>query len=182
MIGGTFSFVYIMSWLVHTRKELNNTVNRYNKNLKPLGLRVVKHGTNGFEVKYQNGNKLSYIGVNTRPNRLTANLARGITHPNNRGKGIAMALRTYAIALLRNAGYRTITHNGVNFEKRNNASLNKTGKLPITTYILRKYLGFTPKKYFKSELVLTNNTTKKLNEKLNKAKQLSRLKLEALRK
>ena len=166
-----------MSWLAPQRQKLNNTVRQYNKNLEPLGLRVIKYGTNGFKIYYK-GNNRSFIQVNTRPNLLTANLASGRTHPNNRGKGIATAVRTFATALLRNAGYREIKHQGVNFENRNNTSRQKTGNVPITTYIVRKYLGFKPQKHFKSIWSVTNRN---YNPKtINKAKQMSRRKLEAL--
>jgi hypothetical protein len=164
-----------MSWLAPQRQKLNNTIRQYNKNLEPLGLRVIKYGTNGFRIYYK-GNNRSFIEVNTRPNLLTANLARGETHPNNRGKGIATAVRTFATALLHNAGYREIKHHGVNFENRNNTSRQKTGNVPITTYIVRKYLGFKPQKHFKSIWSVTNSNL----SKLNKAKQMSRRKLEAL--
>jgi hypothetical protein len=162
-------------WLAPQRQKLNNTIRQYNKNLEPLGLRVIKYGTNGFRIYYK-GNNRSFIEVNTRPNLLTANLARGETHPNNRGKGIATAVRTFATALLHNAGYREIKHHGVNFENRNNTSRQKTGNVPITTYIVRKYLGFKPQKHFKSIWSVTNSNL----SKLNKAKQMSRRKLEAL--
>jgi hypothetical protein len=162
-------------WLAPQRQKLNNTIRQYNKNLEPLGLRVIKYGTNGFRIYYK-GNNRSFIEVNTRPNLLTANLARGETHPNNRGKGIATAVRTFATALLHNAGYREIKHHGVNFENRNNTSRQKTGNVPITTHIVRKYLGFKPQKYFKSTWSVTNSNL----SKLNKAKQMSRRKLKAL--
>jgi GNAT superfamily N-acetyltransferase len=175
-----------MSWLAPQRRKLNNKVIEYNNKLKPLGLSVVKNGTNGFIIKYQNGNKMSYIGVNTRPNTLTANLARGETHPNNRGKGIATALRTFATALLRNAGYVKVTHQGVNFEKRNNTSRRKTRNVPITTHIVREHIGFRPStknnSNFRSYWVPSGRYKNSMLKKLENAEQLSRLKLKALRK
>ena len=132
-------------WVRKTQNKLHNTINKYNKNLAPLGLHVKKFGNpDMFEIVYGNGNRQSSLRVNVNPYLLTANLASGNTHPNNRGKGVGLALRTFAAALLRNAGYVKVWHHGVTLQNRNNASLNKTDNLPISTYIVRKYLGFKP--------------------------------------
>lgn len=167
-----------MSWLAPQRQKLNNTVRQYNKNLEPLGLRVIKYGTNGFKIYYK-GNNRSFIHVTTRPNLLTAKLAHGETHPNNRGKGIATAVRTFATALLHNAGYVKVRHQGVNFQNRNNASRKKTGKLPITTYLVRKHIGFRQSKMNNSNFL--SYWDRSMLKKLENAKQTSRRKLEALR-
>jgi hypothetical protein len=131
-------------WIKSTQNKLSSTINKYNKNLSPLGLRVIKHGPNMFNIVYGNGNRKSNIRVITRPDLLSANLYGGGTHPNNRGKGVGLALRTFATALLRNAGYVKVKHQGVTMQNRNNASLKKTGNLPISTHIVRKYIGFRP--------------------------------------
>jgi hypothetical protein len=132
-------------WIKSTQNKLSSTINKYNKNLSPLGLRVIKHDNpNMFNIVYGNGNRKSNIRVITRPDLLSANLYSGSTHPNNRGKGVGLALRTFATALLRNAGYVKVTHQGVNLQNRNNASRKKTGNVPISTYLVRKYIGFRP--------------------------------------
>lgn len=128
-------------WIKSTQNKLSRTINTYNKNLSPLGLHVIKHGNpNRFNIVYGKSN----IRVITRPDLLSANLYGGGTQPNNRGKGIGLALRTFATALLRNAGYVKVTHQGINMQNRNNASRKKTGNVPISTYIVRKYIGFRP--------------------------------------
>jgi hypothetical protein len=131
-------------WIKSTQNKLSSTINKYNKNLSPLGLRVIKHGPNMFNIVYGNGNRKSNIRVAANPYKLSANLYGGGTHPNNRGKGIGLALRTFATALLRNAGYVKVTHQGINMQNRNNASRKKTGNVPISTHIVRKYIGFRP--------------------------------------
>jgi hypothetical protein len=132
-------------WIKSTQNKLSSTINKYNKNLSPIGLRVIKHGNpNAFNIVYGNGNRKSNIRVAANPYKLSANLYGGGTHPNNRGKGIGLALRTFATALLRNAGYVKVTHQGINMQNRNNASRKKTGNVPISTHIVRKYIGFRP--------------------------------------
>ena len=131
-------------WIKSTQNKLSSTINKYNKNLSPLGLRVIKHGPNMFNIVYGNGNRKSNIRVAANPRLLSANLYGGGTHPNNRGKGVGLALRTFATALLRNAGYVKVTHQGINMQNRNNASRKKTGNVPISTYLVRKYIGFRP--------------------------------------
>lgn len=132
-------------WVRKTQNKLHNTINKYNKNLAPLGLRVKKFGNpDMFEIVYGNGNRQSSLRVDVNPYLLTANLASGETHPNNRGKGIGLALRTFAVAVLRNAGYVKVWHHGVTLQNRNNASRAKTANAPISTYMVRKYLGFRP--------------------------------------
>ena len=131
-------------WIKSTQNKLSSTINKYNKNLSPLGLRVIKQGPNAFNIVYGNGNRKSNIRVAANPYKLSANLYGGGTHPNNRGKGIGLALRTFATALLRNAGYVKVTHQGINMQNRNNTSRKKTGNVPISTHIVRKYIGFRP--------------------------------------
>ena len=131
-------------WIKSTQNKLSSTINKYNKNLSPLGLRVINQGPNAFNIVYGNGNRKSNIRVAANPYKLSANLYGGGTHPNNRGKGIGLALRTFATALLRNAGYVKVTHQGINMQNRNNASRKKTGNVPISTHIVRKYIGFRP--------------------------------------
>jgi hypothetical protein len=167
-------------WVQVTRNKLNSTINKYNKNLAPLGLRIKKYlNPNRFNIEYGNGNRKSIIGVDVNPYLLSANLARGHTHPNNREKGIALALRTFATVLLRNAGYVKIRHQGVNFQNRNNASRAKTGSLPISTHIVRKHLGFTRLGNASNHRSIWRNTPDRL-AKLKNAERLSRNKLKAL--
>ena len=127
-----------MTAVQNTRNNLRKVINRYNRNLSPLGVSVNKYTSpNYFDVMYGN----SLIIVETNPRLLSANLSSGNTHPNNRGKGIAKMLRTFATAILRNAGFVKIRHQGAFFSNTNEK---KTGGLPITTHIVRKHLGFHP--------------------------------------
>lgn len=166
-------------WVKRLQNNLNTTINKYNKNLSPLGLRFVKPGNpDYFEVVYGNGRK-SFIRVSTNPYRLSANLYSGVTHPNNRGKGIGLALRTFATAVLRNAGYVKIKHQGINLQNRNNASRVKTGNKPISTYLVRKYLGFHPVGLPRNHRSIWILNSERL-AKLKNAEGLSRNKLKAL--
>jgi hypothetical protein len=169
-------------WIAKTQNKLRNTINKYNKNLSPLGLRVFKEGANGFNIVYENGNRKSNIRVVGNPYYLSANLFGGGTHPNNRGKGVGLALRTFATALLRNAGYRTVRHQGVTLQNRNNASLNKTGHLPISTHIVRKHLGFRRVGNAENHRSIWRTTSTSGMAKLKNAERVSRNKLTALRK
>ena len=73
-------------------------INAYNKNLAPLGIRVKKtNNPDTFIITHKSG---SYIEVHTKPHLRVANLWKGETRPNNRQKGIGLALRTFATALL----------------------------------------------------------------------------------
>ena len=143
---------------------MNSTIERYNRNLAPFGLRIEKYGTRGFIMKYKNGK--ANLRVNTRPNKYSANLAAGGTHPNYQGKGIATAIRILAVSLLKNAGFTRVTHQGVNY----NGS-RKNG-VPVTTYIVRKYLGFRPRSknnsnfrsYWHTSGIYSNSMLKKLNK------------------
>jgi hypothetical protein len=166
-------------WITNTQNKLKNTINKYNKNLSPLGLRVIKYGNpDMFNIVYGNGNRTSIIQVSTNPHQLSARLYSGDTHPKNRGKGVGLALRTFATALLRNAGFVTIRHQGVTLQNRNNASLKKTGNLPISTHIVRKYLGFRPVRNSENHRSIWRANSLRL-AKLKKAERLSR---NALRK
>ena len=160
-------------WIRKTQNKLRNTINTYDRNLSPLGIRVKKFGNpNMFEVTYG----LSRISVSTNPYRLSGNLYSGETNVKNRGKGIALALRTFATALLRNAGYVKIKHQGVNFQNRNNASRQKTQGLPVTTHIVRKYLGFRPVGSSENYRSVWRKTNAQL-KKLQNAERLARNKL-----
>ena len=160
-----------------TRNNLRKTINRYNRNLSPLGVNVHKYTfPNYFSVKYGN----SHIFVETNPRLLSANLSSGNTHPNNRGKGIATMLRTFATAILRNAGFVKIRHQGAFFS---NTNKNKTGGLPITTHIVRKHLGFHPVRGSNANgnyrsVWRPNNLGKK---RLKRSEKLSRNRLVSLR-
>lgn len=172
-----------MAYVTNARKKLGNTINQYNRNLTPLGVRVIKYpNPDRFTVAYGTANRNSRITVNTNPVKLKAWLSTGHTHPNNQGKGIALALRTFAVAILRNSGFSVVKHQGVNYNfTRNNESAKRTNYLPITTYIVRKYLGFKPVRG-------SNNNGNFIsvwrssypNRKLKNAENLSRRKLEAL--
>ena len=164
-------------WIKSTQNKLSSTINKYNKNLSPLGLRVIKHGPNMFNIVYGNGNRKSNIRVITRPDLLSANLYGGGTHPNNRGKGIGLALRTFATALLRNAGFVKVTHQGITMQNRNNASRKKTGNLPISTHIVRKHLGFIPFRNAPNYISVWNKSSTWGMAKLKNAERLSRNKL-----
>jgi hypothetical protein len=167
-------------WITRTQNKLRNTINKYNKNLAPLGLRVKRFGNpNYFEVVYGNGNQRSNIRVNTNPYLLSANLIGGGTYENNRGKGIGLALRTFAVAVLRNAGFVKVKHQGVTVQNRNNASRAKTGNVPISTYIVRKYLGFRPMGNASNHRSIWRDNSVRL-AKLKNAEGLSRNKLKAL--
>jgi hypothetical protein len=160
-------------WIRKTQNKLRNTINTYDRNLSPLGIRVKKFGNpNMFEVTYG----LSRISVSTNPYRLSGNLYSGETNVKNRGKGIALALRTFATALLRNAGYVKIKHQGVNFQNRNNASRQKTQGLPVTTHIVRKYLGFRPVGLSENYRSVWRKTNAQL-KKLQNAERLAKNKL-----
>ena len=126
-------------WIQKQRNTLTKVINNFNRNLTPLGVRVEKNGLDGFYVTYGKSN----IRVETRPDLLTGNLSGGGTHPNNRNKGVATALRTFATAILRNAGFLKVRHQGVFLSNTNRS---RTGDLPITTHIVRKHLGFVPVK------------------------------------
>jgi len=164
-------------WIQNQRNALNRVVNKFNKNLTPLGVRVKKYGPDSFGVEYGNS---SNIRVTTRPDLLTGSLAGGGTHPNNRKKGIATALRTFATAILRNAGFVKVRHQGVFVS---NTNLNKTGGVPITTHVVRKHLGFVPVKGSNANgnyrSVWTPNRYPK---KLKNAEQTARNRLASLRK
>ena len=169
-------------WITKTQNKLRNTINTYNKNLSPLGLRVIKHANpNRFNIVYGNGNRKSNIRVSTNPYKLSANLFGGETHPNNRGKGIGLALRTFATALLRNAGFVKVTHQGITLQNRNNESRKKTGNLPISTHIVRKYIRFRRVGNAENHRSVWRANERRL-AKLKNAERLSRLKLNALRK
>ena len=168
-------------WIAKTQNKLRNTINKYNKNLSPLGLRVIKEGPNGFNIVYGNGNRKSNIRVIGNPYYLSANLFGGGTHPNNRGKGVGLALRTFATALLRNAGFVKVRHQGVTFQNRNNESRKKTGHLPISTHIVRKHLGFRPVGNAENHRSIWRGNSQRL-AKLKTAERVSRNKLTALRK
>ena len=167
-------------WIKSTQNKLSSTINKYNKNLSPLGLRVIKHGPNMFNIVYGNGNRKSNIRVAANPYKLSANLYGGGTHPNNRGKGIGLALRAFAVAVLRNAGFVKVTHQGITMQNRNNASLKKTGNLPISTHIVRKYIGFRPVGNAANYRSVWRTNSSRL-AKLKIAERLSRNKLNALR-
>ena len=166
-----------MTAVQNTRNNLRKVINRYNKNLSPLGVSVNKYTSpNYFDVTYGN----SLIIVETRPHKLSATLANGYTHQNNRGKGIATMLRTFATAILRNAGFVKIRHQGVFFS---NTNKNKTGGLPITTHIVRKHLGFHPVRGSNANgnyrsVWRPNNIGKK---RLKRSEKLSRNRLVSLR-
>jgi hypothetical protein len=165
-------------WIAKTQNKLRNTINKYNKNLSPLGLRVIKYkNPDMFNIVYGNGNRKSNIRVSTNPYKMKANLYGGGTHPNNRGKGVGLALRTFATALLRNAGYRTVKHQGINMQNRNNASRKKTGNLPISTHIVRKHLGFIPFRNAPNYISVWNKSSTWGMAKLKNAERLSRNKL-----
>ena len=167
-------------WITRTQNKLRNTINKYNKNLAPLGLRVKRFGNpDYFEVVYGNGNHKSNIRVNTNPYLLSANLIGGGTYENNRGKGIGLALRTFAVAVLRNAGFVKVKHQGVTFQNRNNASRAKTGNVPISTYMVRKYLGFRPMGNASNHRSIWRPNSTRL-AKLKNAEGLSRNKLKAI--
>ena len=165
-------------WVQNTRNKLSKVINKFNRNLSPLGVSVNKYTSpNYFDVTYGN----SLIIVETRPDLLSANLANGTTHPNNRGKGIATMLRTFATAILRNAGFVKIRHQGAFFSNTNE---NKTGGLPITTHIVRKHLGFRPVKGSNNNgnyrsVWRPNNKRKK---KLERAEKMSKNRLASLRR
>jgi hypothetical protein len=163
-------------WIKSTQNKLRNTINKYNKNLSPLGLRVIKQGPNAFNIVYGNGNRKSNIRVITRPDLLSANLYGGGTHPNNRGKGVGLALRTFATALLRNAGYVKVTHQGINMQNRNNASRKKTGNVPISTYLVRKYIGFRPVGNAENHRSVWRTSSTSGMAKLKNAERISRRK------
>ena len=169
-------------WIKSTQNKLRNTINKYNKNLSPLGLRVIKQGPNAFNIVYGNGNRTSNIRVVGNPYYLSANLSGGGTHPNNRGKGIGLALRTFAVAVLRNAGYVKVTHQGITMQNRNNASRKKTGNLPISTHIVRKHLGFARLGNASNYRSIWRTSSNYGMAKLKNAERLSRNKLTALRK
>ena len=166
-----------MTAVQNTRNNLRKTINRYNRNLSPLGVSVRKYTSpNYFDVTYGN----SLIIVETRPHKLSATLANGYTHQNNRGKGIATMLRTFATAILRNAGFVKIRHQGAFFS---NTNKNKTGGLPITTHIVRKHLGFHPVRGSNANgnyrsVWRPNNIGKK---RLKRSEKLSRNRLVSLR-
>ena len=166
-----------MTAVQNTRNNLRKVITRYNRNLSPLGVSVNKYTSpNYFDVMYGN----SIIIVETRPHKLSATLANGSTHPNNRGKGIATMLRTFATAILRNAGFVKIRHQGAFFS---NTNKNKTGGLPITTHIVRKHLGFHPVRGSNANgnyrsVWRPNNIGKK---KLKRSEKLSRNRLMSLR-
>lgn len=166
-----------MTAVQNTRNKLRKVINRYNKNLSPLGVSVNKYTSpNYFDVTYGN----SLIIVETRPHKLSATLANGYTHQNNRGKGIATMLRTFATAILRNAGFVKIRHQGAFFS---NTNKNKTGGLPITTHIVRKHLGFHPVRGSNANgnyrsVWRPNNIGKK---RLKRSEKLSRNRLVSLR-
>lgn len=167
-------------WVKKTQNKLRNTINKYNKNLAPLGLRFVKLGhPDYFEVVYGNGNRKSSLRVTANPYLLSANLTGGETHPNNRGKGIGLALRTFATAVLRNAGFVKVKHQGVTFQNRNNASRKKTGNVPISTYMVRKYIGFRPVGLPENHRSIWRDNSARL-AKLKNAERLSRNKLKAI--
>ena len=168
-------------WIKSTQNKLSSTINKYNKNLSPLGLRVIKHGPNMFNIVYGNGNRKSNIRVAANPYKLSANLYGGGTHPNNRGKGIGLALRAFAVAVLRNAGFVKVTHQGITMQNRNNASRKKTGNLPISTHIVRKHLGFARLGNASNHRSVWRDNSSRL-KKLKIAEQISRNKLTALRK
>ena len=168
-------------WITKTQNKLRNTINKYNKNLSPLGVRVIKQGPNAFNVEYGNGNRISAIRVSTNPYYLSGNLTSGETHTNNRGKGIGLALRTFAVAVLRNAGFVKVRHQGVTFQNRNNESRKKTGHLPISTHIVRKHLGFRPVGNAENHRSIWRGNSQRL-AKLKTAERVSRNKLTALRK
>ena len=166
-----------MTAVQNTRNNLRKVINRYNRNLSPLGVSVNKYTSpNYFDVTYGN----SLIIVETRPHKLSATLANGSTHPNNRGQGIATMLRTFATAILRNAGFVKIRHQGAFFSNTNEK---KTGGLPITTHIVRKHLGFHPVRgsnangNYRSVWRPNNIGTKKLK----RSEKLSRNRLVSLR-
>ena len=163
-------------WIKSTQNKLSSTINKYNKNLSPLGLRVIKHGPNMFNIVYGNGNRKSNIRVAANPYKLSANLYGGGTHPNNRGKGVGLALRTFATALLRNAGYVKVTHQGITMQNRNNASRKKTGNLPISTHIVRKYIGFRPVGNAENHRSVWRTSSTSGMAKLKNAERISRRK------
>ena len=163
-------------WIQNTRNELSKVINKFNRNLTPLGVRVKKYGPDSFGVEYGNSN----IRVTTRPDLLTGNLSGGGTHPTNRKKGVATALRTFATAILRNAGFVKVRHQGVFLV---NTNRNKTGGVPITTHVVRKHLGFVPVKGSNANrnyrsVWMPNRYPKKLKN----AEQSAKLRLASLRK
>ena len=167
-------------WIKSTQNKLRNTINKYNKNLAPLGLRVKRFGNpDYFEVIYGNGNQRSNIRVNTNPYTLSANLIGGGTYENNRGKGIGLALRTFATSVLRNAGFVKVKHQGVTVQNRNNASRAKTGNVPISTHIVRKHLGFRPMGLAENHRSIWRDNSQRL-KKLKIAEGRARNKLKAL--
>jgi hypothetical protein len=160
------------------QNKLRNTINMYNKNLSPLGLRFVKfRDPNLFQIVH---GKASHILVSTNPGNMSATFQRGNTYSKNRGKGIGLVLRTFATALLRNAGYVKVAHQGFNFQNRNNASMKKTGNLPITTYMLRKNLGFKPTGNAQNNRSVWLANSRSGVAKLRNAEQRSRNKLRSL--
>jgi len=162
-------------WIQKTRNDLNKVINKFNRNLTPLGVRVKKYGPDSFGVEYGNSTN---IRVTTRPDLLTGNLSGGGTHPNNRNKGIATALRTFATAILRNAGFVKVRHQGIFV---GNTNRNRTGGVPITTHIVRKHLGFRPVKGSNANLTYRSVwTPNKYPKKLKNAEQRSRNKLRSL--
>lgn len=165
-------------WVQNKRNNLSKVINIFNRNLTPLGVKVNKYANpNYFSVKYGNSN----IFVETRPSQLSANLTNGGTHPNNRGKGIATMLRTFATAILRNAGFVKIRHQGAFFS---NTNTNKTGGLPITTHIVRKHLGFRPVSGTNSNRTYVSvwRPNNKRKKKLQSAEKLAKNRLVSLRK
>lgn len=169
-------------WITTTQNKLRNTINKYNKNLSPLGLRVIKQGPNAFNIVYGNSNRTSNIRVNANPYQLSASLSSGGTHPNNRGKGVGLALRTFATAILRNAGYVKVRHQGVTLQNRNNESRKKTGNVPISTHIVRKYIGFRRVGNAENHRSIWRESSTSGMAKLKTAERVSRNKLTALRR
>jgi len=162
-------------WIQNTRNDLNKVINKFNRNLSPLGVRVKKYGPDSFSVEYGNS---THIRVTTRPDLLTGNLSGGGTQPNNRNKGIATALRTFATAILRNAGFVKVRHQGIFLS---NTNTNKTGGVPITTHIVRKHLGFRRVKGSNANRTYRSVWTPNgYPKKLKNAEQRSRNKLRSL--
>ena len=170
------------TYVTNLRRKLSNTINKYNRNLTPLGVRVIKYNNpDRFRVAYGTANRNSGITVNTDPVKMRAWLTTGHTHPNNQGKGIALALRTFAVAILKNSGFVRVNHQGVNYNfTRSNESARRTNYLPITTYIVRKYLGFRPVGNNSNGNFRSKWRTSYPQQKLRNAKNLSRRKLETL--
>jgi len=120
--------------------SLNKILKLHRDNFKNNGIRVFSDGPRRFRVSYSKNTPIpSYISVVHKPDKLTAKLNSGFTHPKHRGKGLGTLLRAIAMRLLYLAGYKRVKHQGVNIEH-----LVGPNQYPISTSIVRKHLGFKP--------------------------------------